>query len=176
MKYTYIKTSKTYIKRRGFTLIELLIATSLSVLFVMVVSAMFFVVTVNSSKIEAQKYVAQVGLGVKNKFNYLIKNSLKLLPNSAGLKCTETNTTLSSLKLILPDGGETELKLVTDSGQDYIASNSTYLNPSNVVPNNLKFTCIRNASGETYVNYQFDLSFANIVSRHFSGFVLLRNS
>ncbi len=161
------------VKSLGFTLIELLVASSLSILFVIVVSTMFFVTTINSTKIEAKRKIKNTGNEVKNTLDFLIKNSLRLMPNDTGQTCSQTPS--DSLKLKNLDGGITTLKLVTSADNSFIASNSTLLNPKNITAENLQFDCIRNQGGESYVHYQFDLRLGQVANQHFSSFVLLRN-
>jgi prepilin-type N-terminal cleavage/methylation domain-containing protein len=160
----------------GFTLIELLITTALGMILMMAVSTMFFVTTLNSAKIEARKRLKNTGEDIKRNINFMLKNSIKLLPNDSGQVCTDTSSTLSSLKLKNIDGGITNLALVDDGGNLFIASNSTKLNQAEVRPTNLQFVCINNPAGETYVNYQFDLAIGSLANQHFTGFVLLRNN
>ena len=163
-------------QNKGFTLIELLITTALGMILMMAVSTMFFVTTLNSAKIEARKRLKNTGEDIKRNINFMLKNSIKLLPNNLGQACTDTSSTLSSLRLKNIDDGITNLALINDSGNLFIASNSTKLNPTEITPKNLHFTCIKNPAGETYVNYQFDLELGSLASQHFSSFILLRNN
>jgi len=161
------------LKNLGFTLIELLVASSLSILFVIVVSTMFFVTTINSTKIEARRKIKNTGDEVKNTLDFLIKNSLRLMPNETGQACSQAPS--STLKIKNLDGDITTLKLVTSADNSFIASNSTLLNPKNITAKNLQFDCVHNQSGESYVHYQFDLQLGQVASQRFSSFVLLRN-
>jgi len=161
----------------AFTLIELLIATSIGMLLMITVSTLFFVATLHSAKIEARRMLKTNGEAIRRNLDFLIKNSIKLLPNDQGDSCqTNVITNLNSLRLKSIDNGITDLKLVTDQSHQFIASNSTYLNPDSITPSNFSFSCFQNATGERYVTYQFDLSLANFASQHFSSFIFLRNN
>ncbi len=161
----------------GFTLIELLIATAIGMLLMITISTLFFVATLHSAKIEARRMLKTNGESIRREFDFLIKNSVKLLPNAQGDNCqTNVLTQLNSLRLKSIDNGITDLQLVTDQSNQFIASNSTYLNPASITPSGLTFNCFQNALGEKYIDYQFDLSLANFASQHFSSFVFLRNN
>jgi len=167
----------------GFTLIELLVATAIGAMIMVTVSSMFFIITLNSAKIGARKEVKNVGENIKQHLDYIIKNSLDLLPNDQGQVCGETTTSLSTLKLRNIDNSITDIGLIHETeGNFIVATNSANggetirLNPKEVNAENLGFSCIENPAGETYINYQFNLKIGNLANQHFSGFVLLRNN
>ncbi len=161
----------------AFTLIELLIATAIGMLLMIAISALFFVATLHSAKIEARRMLKTNGESIRRNLDFLIKNSVKLLPNAQGDSCqTNVLTHLTSLRLKSIDNGITDLQLVTDQSNQFIASNSTYLNPASITPSGLTFNCFQNGLGEKYIDYQFDLNLANFASQHFSSFIFLRNN
>lgn len=142
---------------RGFTLIELLIVVSLTVILSLAASALFLTSLVSSSKGNALQTVKTEGEYALSQIEFIIRNGLEILPNSAGITC---DNDMSELKIRSIDQGTTTFLAETVEGVNKIASNSgIYLTSDSVtLVSGPKFDCKQSiGTGTPYVTVQFTL-------------------
>lgn len=120
----------------GYTIIELLVVIALTVIVLITATSLFFTTFIGGGKTASGEYTKQAGQNTLNQMTYLIRNSRKLIPNSANQICAGSMNSLGVMGL---DGGTTILS--TSNGQ--IASNSgIYLTPNDLrLSSPLTFSC-----------------------------------
>lgn len=146
----------------GFSLIELLIVVSLTVMLMLAASTIFLTFLVGNTRISSDQIIKQEGQYALNQMEFLLRNSLELLPNNNGYKCQPGMTEIRFKSI---DGGVTTLMKEADNGIDKIASNSeVYLTSDSVeIVEGPIFDCSQTADeGKPYVNFRFTLRRGNL--------------
>lgn len=153
----------------GFTLIELLVVVTLSVMLLLTASSLFMTFLIGSSKTNSLSKVKTEGEYAQYQMDFLLRNAIDLLPNSAGDTCT-TGMTEIVVKSI--DGGITTLRKEADASEgnvEKIASISggvnQYMTSGGVtLTGGPTFNCVL-AADETspYVTFSFTLQKGNPV-------------
>ncbi len=127
-------------KNRGFTLIELLITTSLTVLLLLGISALFMTFLLSNTKMNALKTIKQEGNFALSQIEFLIKNALYL---DESINVCSNN--MPNLTIVSKDAGTTTFSTLEDADDENhkkIASNSAFLTSSTVsVSQDLSFDC-----------------------------------
>jgi prepilin-type N-terminal cleavage/methylation domain-containing protein len=106
---------------RGFTLLELLIVVSLTVVLMLGASALFLTFLVSNTKGNALQRVNEEGEYAISQMEFLIRNAIEILPNSADQTC-EANMDEFVIRSV--DTGTTTFFAETVDGTTKIASNS----------------------------------------------------
>lgn len=105
----------------GFTLVELLIVTAITLIIMLTASVLFMTFLISNSKINSAQLVKQEGQHALQQMEFLLRNAIELLPNTADQEC---QVGMSEIKFRSIDGGITTLAKEDDNGKDKIASNS----------------------------------------------------
>jgi prepilin-type N-terminal cleavage/methylation domain-containing protein len=169
----------------GFTLIELMVVISLMVMILLTVTSLFFTSLIASTKTSTLSQLKEEGDFAQGQMEFLLRNAIKLLPNSSGQTCT---TGMEEIKFQALNGGITTLlKEEAADGKDRIASNSgVYLTSANSdLISGPQFDCTRAADGSsTFVTITFTLrkgtpgvdQVRDIVTQDFQSGVALRSN
>lgn len=72
---------------QGFTLVELVVSMGLATMLLLTVSAMFMTFLVSGAKTNLKKAVISEGGRVLNQMEFMLRNSLQLVPNTSGITC-----------------------------------------------------------------------------------------
>ncbi len=145
----------------GFSLIELMIVVSITVMLMLAASTIFMTFLVGNTRTTSNQLIKQEGQYAINQMEFLLRNSLELLPNNSGIKC-ETGMTEIRFKSL--DNGTTTLMKETDDGVDKIASNSGIYLTSDAVEliEGPIFDCMQtDDEGKPYINFRFTLRRGN---------------
>ncbi len=108
-----------YRSAAGFTLIELVVSMGLATMLLLTVSAMFMTFLVSGAKTNLKKAVISEGGRVLNQMEFMLRNSLQLVPTTAGSTCT---TNMDSIAFQSQDGWITQFQTVNGK----IASRSAH--------------------------------------------------
>jgi type II secretory pathway pseudopilin PulG len=131
----------------GFSLIELLIVVTLTVMIIVSASSVLLTALLSNGKVNTTKTVKQNGDYAMSQMTVLLRNAVKVLPNSSGQTCT---TGMDELVFQSFDEGITTLgREVIDGTDARIASNSgIYLTSDSVyLDDSLQFDCRKSADG-----------------------------
>lgn len=142
---------------KGFTLLELLIVVSLTVILMLSASALFLTFLVSNTKGNALQRVNEEGEYALSQMEFLIRNSIEILPNSSGQTCEQDMTELVIRSI---DNGTTMFAAEEVGGVTKIASNSgVYLTSGAAeIIAGPEFDCTTTEAGGTqYVTIQFTL-------------------
>jgi prepilin-type N-terminal cleavage/methylation domain-containing protein len=150
---------KAFLRPNGFTLIELLVVISVLVMMMLAASALFLSAVVGNTKTARVQSVKNEGKYALAQMEFLLRNAVQLLPNSAGQTC-EAGMTEVFLRSF--DNKTTRLYKQTDStdSKDKIASNSgIYLTSGGVdITEGPTFDCAASDDGLTqYLTISFTL-------------------
>lgn len=105
----------------GFTLLELLIVVSLTVMLMLSASALFLMFLISNTKGNALKTVSAEGDYALSQMEFIIRNAIEILPNTAGITCAAD---MDELVVRSVDNGITTLTSEDVDGVAKIASNS----------------------------------------------------
>lgn len=124
-------------------------------------STIFLTFLVGNTRTTSLHLIKQEGQYALNQMEFLLRNSIELLPNSSGLEC---QTGMDEIKLKSIDGQTTTLMAEEDGGVDKIASNSgVYLTSDSVeLIEGPIFDCSQSDDqGHPFVNFRFTLRKGN---------------
>ncbi|MFH2085832.1 MAG: prepilin-type N-terminal cleavage/methylation domain-containing protein [bacterium] len=154
--------------KRGFSLIELLVVVSLLTLLSLLIASLMLTSIVNTTRIRTNTRIKQAGNYAINELQSFVRNSKSIL------NCDSTANTLTLLNF---DGGQTTYSLAADR----IASNSSYLTPTNLTVLSYSISCSPDDTAPQLVQFSFDLK-DTLSSRsidysplHFETSISLRN-
>ncbi len=144
-------------QQTGFSLIELMIVVSLTVMLMLAASTIFLTFLVGNTRTNSSQLIKQEGQYALNQIEFLLRNSLELVPNGLGQECQNDMPEISFKSL---DGGVTTLSRESDDSVDKIASNSSMYLTSDAVElvEGPIFDCTQAADGSRpYVQFRFTL-------------------
>jgi prepilin-type N-terminal cleavage/methylation domain-containing protein len=173
----------------GFTLIEILVVVTLSVMLLLTASTLFMTFLMGSSKTNVLSIVKTEGEYAQNQMEFLLRNAVDLLPNTAGDTCTGN---MDEVVIKSIDGGITTLRAQddeSDSNNTKIASISgstnRFMTSSSVeLTSGPIFNCVQATDGTSpYITFTFTLQRGNpnidepqdMAAQTFSSSVGIRN-
>lgn len=163
----------------GFTIVEVMVVILLITMLTLTASSVFMTMLAGRAKNASNQIIKSEGEQAMHQMEFLIRNAVAILPDSAGVTCSESPV-MTELNIKSVDGGVTRLYLQTDtsdSNKVKIASNSGIFLTSSAIDNinNFRFTCVENPdSGNRFVTLEFRL-YKNGKDQTFNSIVNMRN-
>jgi prepilin-type N-terminal cleavage/methylation domain-containing protein len=163
--------------KAGFTLIELLVVTSIVVLLLLTISAMFMTFLLSNARTNVTRQIKAEGSEMIDRLEFVLRNARSVNQTSGvSIGCVQGGTAngVNGTGFNITDVNGNPIKISFDGSRILLSDKA--LNSTFVVSENPVLTCYQDPNNQkTTIKVQFSLESSNI-QEDFSATVQLRNS